>query len=276
MNRNTYGIIYKITNNKNGKIYIGQKIHPYLKFKGYWGSGILIKRAIKKYGKECFSKEILYECNNQKELDEAETDNIKKFNATNKEIGYNILEYGGKTTKGYSTLKSWIRKYGKEEGLKKWRKQCKEYSKKMRGLLIGEKNGMFGKTHSDEVKELLSTYHSPFKGKKHTKKTKEKISKAKKGKKASEKTRKKMSEAQKRRDPKTIRRDFITSEEVKEKMRKTHKKNGTNKGKKNPMHGKTVFQVWVEKFGEEEALERKASMKEKRLRTLKKKKMEKK
>ena len=56
--------LYKITNKVNGKYYIG--IHSFPKDKGltplndgYWGSGVLIKRAIKEEGRENFKKEIL-------------------------------------------------------------------------------------------------------------------------------------------------------------------------------------------------------------------------
>ena len=48
--------IYKITNLINGKIYIGQDSNDRL---DYFGSGLLIKRAIKKYGKENFNKQII-------------------------------------------------------------------------------------------------------------------------------------------------------------------------------------------------------------------------
>lgn len=50
--------IYRITNLINGKTYIGQ--HKYKKLNdSYLGSGTLIRRAIKEYGKENFKKEIL-------------------------------------------------------------------------------------------------------------------------------------------------------------------------------------------------------------------------
>lgn len=55
---NNIGYIYKITNKINGKFYIGQ--HKSLHFdKNYFGSGILIQRAVKKYGKSNFNIDIL-------------------------------------------------------------------------------------------------------------------------------------------------------------------------------------------------------------------------
>lgn len=62
-------LVYKVTNLLNGCVYVGQQVHNNEK---YLGSGIFIKRAIKKYGPENFSKEILSECNSKEELDEKE------------------------------------------------------------------------------------------------------------------------------------------------------------------------------------------------------------
>ena len=82
-------IIYKTTNLVNGKIYVGQdsKNNP-----KYLGSGKILKRAIIKYGKDNFKKEILEICNTKDELDNAEKYWIKELKAI--ENGYNIAEGG--------------------------------------------------------------------------------------------------------------------------------------------------------------------------------------
>jgi len=84
-------IIYKTTNLINNKIYIGKDSINNPK---YLGSGIKIKLAIKKYGKDKFKKEIIEEGLDEKILNEREIFWINKFNSTDRKIGYNIT-YGG-------------------------------------------------------------------------------------------------------------------------------------------------------------------------------------
>ena len=62
-------IIYKTTNLITGKTYIGQDSNNN---PNYLGSGLLLKRAIDKYGIDNFVKEILEQCNSKKELNEKE------------------------------------------------------------------------------------------------------------------------------------------------------------------------------------------------------------
>ena len=63
----THHFLYKVTNNTNGKYYVGvrsSKTDPMVSFDGYLGSGLAIKRAVKKYGKKSFHREVLVLCEN--------------------------------------------------------------------------------------------------------------------------------------------------------------------------------------------------------------------
>lgn len=82
-------IIYKTTNLINGKFYIGQDSNN---DNSYLGSGLLIGKAIKKYGKQNFSKEILEYCETKEQLNEREKFWIDALSATT--LGYNI-SFGG-------------------------------------------------------------------------------------------------------------------------------------------------------------------------------------
>lgn len=71
MERLMYFIIYQITNLINGRTYIGKHETSDLN-DGYMGSGVAICRAIKMYGKENFSKEILYFLETREEMNSLE------------------------------------------------------------------------------------------------------------------------------------------------------------------------------------------------------------
>ena len=103
------GYVYKITNNVNGKIYIGQtrvtepqrwQQHIWHAYNDSDNDSLLLCRAIKKYGKENFTRTILEECDNQF-LNEREKYWINYFDSTNHDIGYNVAE-GGKGHLKYS------------------------------------------------------------------------------------------------------------------------------------------------------------------------------
>lgn len=84
-------IVYIIVNKINGKIYIGQttKNNP-----NYMGSGKIIMRSIKKYGRKNFVKIILETCHNQNHMNEREIYWIKFYDSTNRDKGYNISKGG--------------------------------------------------------------------------------------------------------------------------------------------------------------------------------------
>ena len=101
------GVIYKITNQVNGMIYIGQTtqglqnrwIHHVAEAKkdhkkGGWSA--YLHRAIIKYGRENFSVEVIKNCSNDK-LNEREIYWIAYYHSNDKDIGYN-LTYGGEGT----------------------------------------------------------------------------------------------------------------------------------------------------------------------------------
>jgi len=84
-------VIYKITNLINGKIYVGKNKANDL---NYYGSGSLIKHAIKVHGKENFKKEILETCQSESEFNEREKFWIEKLQANIRHIGYNVMPGG--------------------------------------------------------------------------------------------------------------------------------------------------------------------------------------
>lgn len=100
-----YGFVYITTNHVNGKQYIGQrKYDKQGKWKEYLGSGIILSRAIEKYGLKNFSKEIIEECKTKKILNEREIYWINYYNAVESDNFYNIASGGdgGNTIAGYT------------------------------------------------------------------------------------------------------------------------------------------------------------------------------
>lgn len=86
--------VYKITNTINGKYYIGMHQTKVLN-DGYMGSGKRLKLAIKKYGIENFTKEILHIFDNENDMR-----NKEKELVVISEESYNLCD-GGKGGFGY-------------------------------------------------------------------------------------------------------------------------------------------------------------------------------
>lgn len=88
--------VYETINLINNKKYIGVKISN-RDYDNYLGSGILLKRAIKKYGKNNFEKRILKEFNNEEEARNYERMLIEAVGAIDSDEYYNLVSggYGG-------------------------------------------------------------------------------------------------------------------------------------------------------------------------------------
>lgn len=137
-----YGIIYKVTNEINEKVYIGQTIVPLNERISAHISRSLNKkdnmhfhRAIRKYGKVNFRWEVIARCDSKEELDKAEIAMIKKYNS--RKEGYNSTRGG---------------EGGSDPGFK----HTRETKKKIAESLRGEENPNYGKHRSEETKRKIS------------------------------------------------------------------------------------------------------------------------
>jgi len=88
-----YFFIYCTTNLVNGKKYVGKHLTNNID-DNYFGSGLILKESIQKYGREFFSFEILEFCDSLDELNSKEYFWIKNKKSHISEGGYN-LTYGG-------------------------------------------------------------------------------------------------------------------------------------------------------------------------------------
>ena len=87
-----YGYIYETTNLINNNKYVGQ--HKSKVFdNSYYGSGICITNAVKKYGKDNFKVVILEKCSNKEDLNEKEKYYIKQLKESGQKY-YNISNGG--------------------------------------------------------------------------------------------------------------------------------------------------------------------------------------
>lgn len=91
-----YGIIYKIENKVNGKVYIGQTIQKggfdARYGKKWWENthNSHLKRAVEKHGVDNFEvTKVLKKCYKESTLNKSEADFIKQYDSTNPKKGYN-------------------------------------------------------------------------------------------------------------------------------------------------------------------------------------------
>nr|DAL73242.1 MAG TPA: intron associated endonuclease [Caudoviricetes sp.] len=87
------GFIYLTTNKVNGKKYVGQHTLGSEYWDNYYlGSGVLIIKAIAKYGRENFERRILRYCTTTHDLNMWEYVYIKLYKTQDHKFGYNIAD----------------------------------------------------------------------------------------------------------------------------------------------------------------------------------------
>ena len=170
--------VYKHTS-PEGKVYIGI---THLKPETRWWYGYGYKgnhhfwNAIKKYGWDAFTHEILFSGLTQNQAEQIEKDLVKQYNSTDKNRGYNVAE-GGHVLSEASRKK--ISETRKARGIKPWSagkhhtKETREkisrankgnrnhvvwteeQKEKVRATKVGEKNPNYGKPMREETKQRL-------------------------------------------------------------------------------------------------------------------------
>lgn len=148
--------IYKTTNLINNKVYIGKSEKE---FDGtYYGSGVILHKAIKKYGKSNFTVDIIEKCKNITELNEREKYWIKYYS----NYSYNLAEggTGGNTIKHFSNkrLEQYKLKLSKVRmGHIVTQKTRDKISKANKGRLMGDRDSI-----KQSIKELWKDPNSVY------------------------------------------------------------------------------------------------------------------
>ena len=128
-----FNYVYVTTNLKTDKHYIGDHSTNNIE-DDYLGSGLTLKKSIKKYKKKNFKREILEHFKTKQEAFDAQERWINEYN-TLVPNGYNISPKGGVGVTGCFS---------------------EETKRKISESITGEKNPFYGKIHTKETKQKLS------------------------------------------------------------------------------------------------------------------------
>lgn len=158
------GYIYKTTNLVNHRCYIGKKNKSEFD-SNYYGSGIALQLAIKKYGKQNFTVEVLHWATTIEELNQLEIKAIAEQKSINNIYNIAVGGAGGDTTSGHPNKTDVIKKRG--IGIKHWHSSLTEEEKIERGKKIsaakkGKSNGHEGFSHTESTKKKMSNANKEY------------------------------------------------------------------------------------------------------------------
>lgn len=158
-NEKIYNYVYKITNLINGKFYYG--IHSTDNLNdGYFGSGKLLRKSIKKYGKENFIKENIVYYTTRREASDYEK-RIVTIDMVQSDMCYNLVTGGDiyDSTIGYKhaqSTKDIISRKNKGKQGSFLGKRHKESSKKLMSEASKRQTKVKGRICSDDTKNKIS------------------------------------------------------------------------------------------------------------------------
>ncbi len=177
MEKKTYYTVYKVTNNINGKIYIGCHKTKNLD-DGYMGSGKYLKHSIEKNGIDNFTKEIIAVFDTSEEMFALEADLVNEdFLAESNTYNLKVGGFGGFDYINSNIDMSETRKSNYYLGSKKYAEKYKE------DIDFRERQICNNPEWQEAGRKALRKKYpeGTFKGKSHTSETKSKISKSSKG-----------------------------------------------------------------------------------------------
>lgn len=187
-----FGVIYKITNKINGKVYIGKTKNS---IKARWASHVhaakrpdtKIGRAIAKYGKDSFTVEEICTCIDLESLNKSEIHLIEFFKSTENPIGYNIAIGGDKPCNSPDIGKRISKATTGRTAHNKGKRMSEEQRLNLSNICKGRPSAFKGKKHSNKSRYLQSIAakkrfsqpsNHPLFGKKMSAEVKDKISKS--------------------------------------------------------------------------------------------------
>lgn len=140
------------TNLINGMKYIGQRRYRNKSASEdkYLGSGTLLRKAIREFGENNFSKIVLKECDSRESLNIAEIEYIKQYDAVNNKDFYNLATGGEGQIDPSPELREKLRKAA--TGVK----DSEETKRKKSEAHKGERNYLYGKHPTEEARKHMS------------------------------------------------------------------------------------------------------------------------